>query len=552
MINNKCKVTFFPIAPVMIRHGSMEKRVLALLDSGSSVTLIDDQLAKELGVTGPVDTMSLSGTDGRCGEPFETEGVEITLRSVYTGREFTVIAQTKDDLILPHNNVTSADLQEEELSHLPIDRDQTETPRILIGQDNAALMRTFKSQEGISGTVVASETPFGWVIEGTRRIVTPVCLVVNANSDSRMEAMLLQYINDERFGLQPDGDVQLDSDDNIRARKLMNQNTHFDEAAGRYETGLLWKDDNTKLPNNRASAVKRLLQFEKKLAKDPQLRVKVNELMASYVQKGYSRPVSESSPESDRTWYLPLFAVNNPHKPHKTRMVMDAAALHEWISLNMALLSGPDLTRPLISCLMKLRTWPVALTGDIEEMFHQVMVRLEDRASQRYLWRSDPSQPIQEYEMCVLTFGATCSPTLAQYAKNINAERFRDEFPAAVEAIIKQHYVDDYMGGAYTVRDTIKLAREVKEIHRRGGFHMHKWSSNSAAVLKALGDAENQGKEVSLSNSTILGLLWNTTDDTLSFRFNIRAFRDAQIDDTRPLTKREMLIVVMSIYAPWD
>lgn len=72
----------------------------------------------------------------------------------------------------------------------------------------------------------------------------------------------------------------------------------------------------------------------------------------------------------------------------------------------------------------------------------------------------------------------------------------------------------------------------------------------SQYYIRALGDAANQGQEVSLSNSTILGLLWNTLDDTLTFRFNTRAFRDTLMDGTGPLTKREMLIVVMSIFDP--
>jgi hypothetical protein len=44
-----------------------------------------------------------------------------------------------------------------------------------------------------------------------------------------------------------------------------------------------------------------------------------------------------------------------------------------------------------------------------------------------------------DYEMTVLTFGATCSPALAQYVKMVNASRYEEEFLDAVRAINEDH-----------------------------------------------------------------------------------------------------------------
>lgn len=45
--------------------------------------------------------------------------------------------------------------------------------------------------------------------------------------------------------------------------------------------------------------------------------------------------------------------------------------------------------------------------------------------------------------MCVLVFGATCAPSLAQYVNNCKAAQYRSEHPREVAAIEFEHYVDD-------------------------------------------------------------------------------------------------------------
>ena len=52
-------------------------------------------------------------------------------------------------------------------------------------------------------------------------------------------------------------------------------------------------------------------------------------------------------------------------------------------------LSGPDLTNSLFGVLVRFRQEPVALSSDIEAMFHQVIVDPKDADALRFLWWPD-------------------------------------------------------------------------------------------------------------------------------------------------------------------
>ncbi|XP_050077439.1 uncharacterized protein LOC126564435 [Anopheles maculipalpis] len=158
------------------------------------------------------------------------------------------------------------------------------------------------------------------------------------------------------------------------------------------------------------------------MSKDPELAAAVNQKMRDYIQKGYIRRLSASEAEDKRPndWFLPIFPVTNPNKPGKIRMVFDAAA--------------------------KFREFRVAVVGDIREMFHQVLMRREDQRSQMILWDgNDQHGDSAVYVVTVMTFGAACSPSSAQFVKNLNAERFEKEFPCAAKCIKDEHYVDDML-----------------------------------------------------------------------------------------------------------
>ena len=102
--------------------------------------------------------------------------------------------------------------------------------------------------------------------------------------------------------------------------------------------------------------------------------------MTGYLKNGYAKKLSKKEVDevSRRTWYLPHHHVFNENKPNKMRTVFDTAGEYDGMSLNKALLTGPDLLNNLVGVLLRFRNHKFAIAADIEAMYHQVRVSKSD------------------------------------------------------------------------------------------------------------------------------------------------------------------------------
>lgn len=371
-----------------------------------------------------------------------------------------------------------------------------------------------------------------------------------------LHTMVKEYFATDSFGVQPSTTIR-ESSENVRARQIPKSTTRH--INGRYESGLLWRHDKVAFPDSFPMAEKRLVSVENKMKKDVVYESKYKQTICSYVQKGYARKLTteEINKTIQRTWYLPHFGVLNPNKPDKFRLVFDAAASVGGQSLNSSLLSGPDMNQPLLSILSKFREGRVGVCGDIREMYHQIVIRPEDQHSQRFLWRNNNGE-IDVYIMCAMTFGSTSSPATAQYVKNLNASRFMKSSPAAANAIIERHYVDDYVISFSSEEEAIEVTTQVKSINAEGGFELRLFLSNVprvAAILnKTLNDQSsemNMDLESSLKVDKIIGMVWDTATDDFKFNLNFNRIDPSVLELKRVPTKRELLAITMSVYDPF-
>jgi len=204
--------------------------------------------------------------------------------------------------------------------------------------------------------------------------------------------------------------------------------------------------------------------------------------------------------------------------------------------------------------LLAFRVGKVAVCADIAEMFHRINVRESDMHAQRFLWydaNDDKNHP-SIYVMRALTFGINCAPCIAHFVRDKNAEQFYGEFPRAVEAIRKYHYVDDFIDSADDEEAAVLLATQVKQIHSSAGFNLRNWSSNSISVLNQLeADPEiGQSSREWGSATKVLGMFWDPANDQFRYIFRFARLRRDVINEQLIPTKRETLQVLMSIYDP--
>ncbi|XP_055537012.1 uncharacterized protein LOC129725344 [Wyeomyia smithii] len=84
------------------------------------------------------------------------------------------------------------------------------------------------------------------------------------------------------------------SSEKERSQSPLQSRTRFN--GERYETGLLWRYDDIRLPDNREMALRRHQSLQNRMAKDEQIAQALQQKIQDYVMKG---------------WFLPVFPVTN-------------------------------------------------------------------------------------------------------------------------------------------------------------------------------------------------------------------------------------------------
>ncbi|XP_061726521.1 uncharacterized protein LOC133532048 [Cydia pomonella] len=306
------------------------------------------------------------------------------------------------------------------------------------------------------------------------------------------------------------------------------------------------------MPDSFPSALNRLKGIERKMSRDPGYSKRYSERVDHLLNNDFATELKETQ-RTQRTWYLPHFGVDNVNKK-RLRLVFDAAATSEGLCLNDYLLKGPDLLNSLLGIMLRFREHSVGVTGDIKDMFLRVKIQPQDQDALRFLWRSRPTEPVKTYVMTSLIFGANCAPFVAQFIKNKNASRYESSMPAAVDAIVNSHYVDDYIQSLPDEDTAIQMVKNVTDIHKAGGFQLCNLTSNSIAVLDSI-PKETLGTVAvkfkvgqQFQGERALGLLWFPGKDELGFDVSLKRIPDSIIRHKQRPSKRIMLRVIMSIF----
>lgn len=250
-------------------------------------------------------------------------------------------------------------------------------------------------------------------------------------------------------------------------------------------------------------------------------------------------------------WYLPFFGVYHPKNPNQIRVVFDSSTQYQGLSLNSVLLKGPDLNNSLLGVLIQFRKEPVAVTADIQQMFHCFTVREDHRDYLRFLWfhDNDLEKDVIECRMKVHVFRNSPSPAVAIYGLHRAAKEGELMHGTDTYNFVKRDfYVNDGLRSFPTAVEAVDLLQRTQASLAESNLRLHKIMSNNPLVLAAFPpeDCPKGVKDLDFGDETIpaersLGLNWEISTDTFMFH---------SPDNSKPLTRRGILSTVHSLYDP--
>ncbi|XP_062556945.1 uncharacterized protein LOC134221776 [Armigeres subalbatus] len=547
--------------PVTLYNGNCSVDTIAFLDEGSSYTLVEKSLVHALHAKGVTQPLRVTWTAGVTRIEKDSQRVELNISARGSSQRFRIMAaHTVDNLKLPQQTVTMSNVinDHSHLRGLPVADNYRGAPQILIGLKDIHLYAPLESRIGKPDEPIAVRSKLGWTIYGPSSASGSDSGVIGHHHCEAVSNQELHDLLRSHFKLEESViSVALlpESDEDKRAKDILNKTTV--RVGDRFETGMLWKEEQVRFPDSYPMALKRFRGLERRLAKDGELYLKVRDLIKDYTSKGYIHVATQQELEEfepQEVCYLPLSVVVHPKKPGKVRLVWDASAVVNGVSFNSKLLKGPDMLTPLPNVLAKFRERMVGFGGDIKEMYLQVRVCKADKRA-RFVFRESPSKVVKVYVIDVTLFGATSSPCTAQFVKNRNAQEYAVQFPEAARAIVENHYVDDYFDSVDTVEEAVKRAQEVKYVHAKGGFEIRNWVSNSEEFLQTIGEQTDdrciqilEDKESNLER--VLGIVWNPVSDQFAFLAKLRDGLTPYMTGQRRPTKRVVMSSVMSLFDP--
>jgi hypothetical protein len=546
------QTVYFQVLPVIVKGmNGVKIETFAMLDSCSDISLINADLAKDIGLRGNSEKLTLNTLSS----PVSLNSSRVSFSVWAKDDPGAEILSVKEAWTYPGifkcPKIKASDLQHiSHLRNLGINDVSPNQVKLLIGANVPKAHLQTDSREGPVEGPIAVQTILGWCILGGLAGRSLEATQANVNfamhEDSQLSQQVEKFWATESFGVTSDFKKPTSVEDQHSLEVL---EKHTREVDGHYEVPMLWRNRDKGMPDNKIMAENRFESLMRRLSRNLVMKDKYSAVMNGYISNGFARKLTPAEIRSspDRLWYLPHHYVTNPNKPDKLRVVFDAAAKTRNVSLNSELMTGPDLTNNLFTVIQQFRLNPIAIVADVTEMFHQVRVSPCDTDALRFLWKEDleDTGPPHTYKMLVHIFGAKDSPCCVNYAlRKAALEEGTSEL--AKSTILSNFYVDDMLKSVQDVPTAIKLIDDVSETLSLKGFRLAKWMSSSHEVLAHISHSVETKTELDLDldalpTQRVLGLGWDVKQDCFVFK---------PTNVSKPMTKRAIVSTVSSIYDP--
>lgn len=317
-------------------------------------------------------------------------------------------------------------------------------------------------------------------------------------------------------------------------------------ADGRFITRLPFLQGRPVLGSSHGLAVKRLLAMERRMGRDPVFHAKYHDFMREYRDLGHME-VCQRDWGSMEHCFLPHHAVLKGPTA-KIRVVFDGSVpTSTGVSLNQCLHAGPKLHRDVTDVLNRFRRHQVVFVADIRMMFRQTIIHPDDRQYQLIVWREDPRDPMEVFELKTNTYGLKSSPFVAIRSLLELASRERLNYPRASEVLEEDIYVDDICTGASSESEAMVLRDELVRLLQAGGYELRKWISNSPKLLADL-PGDHKQDPLLFENpdnpdvTSVLGVSYGAVQDVFTYR--------TSLCEPKQWTKRQVLSTVARTFDP--
>ena len=165
-INQSNEVTsFLQIVPVSIQSGGNRLNTYAFLDSGSTVSFIDQSVQEKLRAQGTDVTLNIAGIHGT--KELKTEKVPLKIKGLHS-KVHSIEAFAHPSISLGNTNKNYNKLKQSlnHLSVLPNKSFNLMEVGIILGQDAYELQRPLDYKIGTRSEPFAVLTELGWVVSG--------------------------------------------------------------------------------------------------------------------------------------------------------------------------------------------------------------------------------------------------------------------------------------------------------------------------------------------------------------------------------------------------
>ena len=563
----------FQTAPVVVRCQDRSLKLNALLDPCSDASFISRAAADELGLKGEEVQFELGTVSGRNDVRMMAGSVDISSlnNSFQATLDVNVISSLEGASVC--SNWQDIKQHWPHMEDVPFPKMAGNGIDLLIGlsADTMPIFVPMETRSRDKASPVAVLTPLGWTafgcigdaeLSGDRYELNKLKNMTNTARtlrthlvDNRIseEVQAMKAMTDmELIGVKTSEANLLSHDERMAVQKAEES---LKKKGTRYQVAVPWREKEPQLTSNYEAALHRLVRLENALRRrGADLTASYHEILEDYVRKGYMTklPAEQRSNSGEKEWFLPHFpVVREDRTSTKVRIVYDAAAQFRGMSLNSQLLPGPSLYSDLIETLIGFRQHPVALVGDVREMFLQVELAAEDQKFHRVLWRNmKTDEEPTVYEAKRWIFGNAAAPFVAQFVLQEHARRNAEEFPLAAEVVSKHVYMDDEIASFKDAETAIEARAQLGEMLEEAGMEMKKWKSNSQAVMETIpvqdraATFQHRIEDRGANPTKTLGVVWSAEDDSLSLDAIKCSLKSAD------WTKRDVLREMSTVFDP--